>query len=131
VTGGGEFPLHIVDREIAFAHRHGQSANAVAGGGGLRSALRLPEEGGAFVGVVAELMAEDTKSALGVAETASDLDRGLLFDEEGAEGFVLALQGKCGRKEEMPICRSRYLIGSAGMHNQMMLPKHSKNKMFY
>jgi hypothetical protein len=68
--------------------------------------MRLTEEGSTLVGTVAKLMAEDTKGALGVAETASDLDRGLLFDEEGAESFILALQRKLRGKEEMPIWRS-------------------------
>jgi hypothetical protein len=53
--------------------------------------MRLAEEGGAFVGVVPKLMAEDTKGALGVTETASHIDGGLLLDEESAEGFVLTL----------------------------------------
>ena len=86
--------------------------------------MGLAEEGSALVGTVPKLMAEDAKSALGVAETASYLDGGLLFDEEGAESFILALQGKLGGKEEMPVWGSRYLIGSAGQHKLMMLPKH-------
>jgi hypothetical protein len=85
--------------------------------------MGLAEEGGALVGVVTKLMAEDSKSALGVAETASYIDGGLVFDEEGAEGFILALQGKFGRKEEMAVWGSRYPIDSAGRHISMMLHK--------
>src|SRR6266567_4074143 len=51
-----ELTLHVIDGEIAFAHGHGQIANAVAGGRGLRSALGLAEEGSAFLRIVAELM---------------------------------------------------------------------------
>jgi hypothetical protein len=92
--------------------------------------MRLTEERSTFVGTVPKLMAEDPKGALGVAETAGDLDRGLLFDEEGAKRFILTLQRKLGRKEEMPIWGSRYSIRSAGGHNQILLPKHSDVKMF-
>jgi hypothetical protein len=92
--------------------------------------VRLTEEGGALVGVVPKLVAEDTKGALGVAEAASDLDGGFLLDEKGAEGFVLALQGELRRKEEMAIWRSCYLIRSAGLHNPIVLPKHYSVKMF-
>ena len=81
----------LVPGEIAFAHSDGQSSHTVAGGGGLGAAMGLAEEGGAFVGVVPKLMAEDTKGALGVTETASHIDGGLLLDEESAEGFVLTL----------------------------------------
>ena len=96
----------------------------------MRAAMRLTEEGSTFVGAVPKLMAEDTKGALGVTETARDIDRWLLFDEEGAESFILALQRKLGRKEEMPIWRGRYLIHSAGRHNSIVLLKHSRVKMF-
>ena len=75
MAGGSEFALHVIDGEIAFAHGHGQITNAVAGGRGLRSALRLAEEGSAFLRVVAELMAEDAEGAGGVAEAAGDFGR--------------------------------------------------------
>jgi peroxiredoxin len=96
----------------------------------LGAALGLAEEGSALVGIVPKLMAEDAKSALGIAETASHIDGGLLFDEEGAESFILALQWKLWRKEEMSARRSRYLIDSAGRHTTIMLPKHSNVNMF-
>ena len=48
MTGGSQFALHVIDREIAFPHGHGQITNAIAGGRRLRSAMRLAEEGGAF-----------------------------------------------------------------------------------
>src|ERR1700720_3961101 len=63
MTGGSEFALHVVDGEIAFAHGYGQITNAVAGGRGLRTALRQAEEGSALLGIVAELITEDAESA--------------------------------------------------------------------
>jgi hypothetical protein len=93
VAGGGQLSLHVIDREIAFAHGHGQITDAVASGSGLGTAMRLTEEGLAFGGVVSELMAEDAKGARGVAETAGDVAGGLVVDEEGTECFVLTLQG--------------------------------------
>jgi hypothetical protein len=124
VAGGSEFALHVIDREIAFAHGHRQIPNAVAGGRGLRSSLRLAEEGGAFLRVVAELMAEDAEGAGGVAEAAGDVAGGLLIDEVSTEGFVLALQGELGGEEEVEVARCRYLIRSAGLHIWIMLQKH-------
>jgi hypothetical protein len=96
----------------------------------LGAALGLAEEGSALVGIVPKLMAQDAKSALGIAETASHIDGGLLFDEEGAESFILALQWKLWSKEETSVWGSRYLIDSAGRHKVMMLPKHSNVNMF-
>jgi hypothetical protein len=59
---------------------------------------------------VAELIAENAEGARRVAETTGDLGRGLLLDEAGTEGFVLALQGELGGEEEVLIGRCRYLI---------------------
>jgi hypothetical protein len=59
----------------------------------------LAEEG-AFVGAVTELMAQDAERTRGVAETGGDLVGGELFDEIGAEGFVLAVEGVLGGEEE-------------------------------
>src|SRR5260370_24426508 len=61
VAGGSQFALHVIDREVAFAHGNSQITDAVAGGRGLRPALRLSEERGAFLRVVAELKTEDAK----------------------------------------------------------------------
>jgi hypothetical protein len=49
---------------------------------------------------MAELVAQDAKRAGGVAETGSDLVGGELFDQIGAEGFVLAVEGVLGGEEE-------------------------------
>jgi hypothetical protein len=60
----------------------------------------LAEEG-AFVGAVTELMAQDAERTWRIAETGGDLVGGELFDEIGAEGFVLAVQGVLGSEEEV------------------------------
>jgi len=54
----------------------------------------------AFVGVVAELMAQDTERAGGITELGGDLMGGKLFDEIGAESFVLAVKMVLGGEEE-------------------------------
>ena len=58
------------------------------------------EEGGAFGWIVTELVAEHPKGAWGVGETAGDLDRGSLLNEEGAEGLVLAVERSFWSHEE-------------------------------
>ena len=83
------------------------------------------------MGIVAELIAEDAEGAGGVAEAAGNVGRGLLIDEEGTEGFVLALQRELGRKEEVLVARCRYLIRSAGLHIPMVLQKHETVNMFW
>jgi len=87
----------------------------------LRATLREAEEGGALLGVVAELMAEDAEGGGGVAKTAGDVAGGLFIDEEGADRFVLALQGELWGEEELLVRRGDYLIHSTGWHNQIVL----------
>ena len=89
-----------MDGQIPFAHGHRQVAGAVAGGRRVGSAPGLAEEGGAFVRVMPELMAQNAEEAWGVAEALGDLDRRLLAGEEGAEGFQLPLEGKFRGEEE-------------------------------
>jgi len=86
--------------------------------------LWLAEEGSAFLGVVAELMAEDAEGARGVTEAAGYVAGGLLIDEVSTEGFVLALQGELGGEEEVVVAKCGYLIRSAGLHIWIMLQKH-------
>jgi hypothetical protein len=61
----------------------------------------LAEEAGALVRFLTELVAEHAEGAGGVAEAVSDLMGGLSFDEEGAEGFILALERLLGGAEEI------------------------------
>jgi hypothetical protein len=131
VAGSGQFAPNVIDREIAFAQGDGQIADAVAGGSRLRSTLRLAKEGGAFLGAVAELMAEDTEGADGIAETAGDVAGGFFIDEVGAESLVLAPHGELWGEEELLVAESAYLIGGTGLHNPILLQKHSMVNMFY
>ena len=90
----------------------------------MRPALRLSEERGAFLRVVAELITEDAKGARGIAEAAGDIGGGLLIDEVSTQGFVLALHGELRGEEEVLVAKCRYLIRSAGLHTSIVLPKH-------
>jgi hypothetical protein len=47
-----------------------------------------------------ELMAQDAERARGVAKAGGNLVGGELFDEIGAERFVLAVEGVLGREEK-------------------------------
>ena len=63
--------------------------------------IRLVEEAGLPAKrVLAELAAEHPKSARAVAEAASDLVGGEVFDEKSAQGLVLALGRGMGFEEE-------------------------------
>ena len=75
-------------------------------------------------------MAQDAKGAQRVAETAGDVAGGFFIDEEGAESFVLALQGELWGKEELLVRRYDYLIHSTGLHIQIMPQKHYLVNMF-
>ena len=58
------------------------------------------EEGSAFLGIMAELVAKHAETAGGVAEALSGLRRSEFFDEEGAEGLVLAVEALVWGEEE-------------------------------
>jgi hypothetical protein len=90
----------------------------------------LAEEGGAFLRVVAELIAEDAEGARRIAEAAGDVGGGLLLDQVSTEGFILALHRELRGEEEVLVARRRYLIRSAGFHISMVLPKHGTVNMF-
>jgi hypothetical protein len=92
--------------------------------------LRLAEEGGAFLRIVAELITQDAESARRVTEATGDVGRGLLLDEVSTEGFVLALHRELRGEEEVLVSRCRYLIRSAGLHISIVLPKHGTVNMF-
>jgi len=92
--------LEVVDGQVLLAQGDGQLADAVARGGVAGSGLGLLKEGATFVGVMAELVAEDPQGIVGVAEAAGDLGAGQLLDEEGAQGLVLALERGLRAEEE-------------------------------
>ena len=52
------------------------------------------------LGVATELVAQHAEGPRGIAERAGDLVGGAVFDEEGAQGLVLALAGMGGLGEE-------------------------------
>jgi len=93
LAGLSQFPLDVLDPEVALAQGDGQLADAVAGGSRARTALGLAEESGPFFGVVAELVAEHAKGAGRITEALGGLGRREFFDEESAQGLVLALEG--------------------------------------
>ncbi|MGA2120406.1 MAG: hypothetical protein ABSH56_37505, partial [Bryobacteraceae bacterium] len=80
--------------------------------------------------VVAELITQDPEGAGGIAEAAGDIGGGLVLDEVSTEGFILALHGELGGQEEVLVGWCRYLIGSAGLHISIVLPKHGLVNMF-
>src|SRR5207245_6735903 len=102
-----------------------QVADAVAGGCRAGPVWRWGEEGGAFLGVVAELMGEHAETTRRIAEAPSGLGRSDLIDEEGAQGLVLALAGLLGGEEESGGLGLCYAITSTAIHINTMLLKQS------
>ena len=98
VSGLGQFALDVVDGEVPFAHGHDEFAYLIADWGVARPRLNRLKEAALLVGVVAELVAEDAEGAGHVAEAAGDLVGRAAFDEVGAEGFVLSVQGIFGER---------------------------------
>ena len=88
----------LVDRVIGLA----QLDDEVVGGGllGLMARARTGSDKELWLGVVAEVVAQDLERAWGVAKGASDLGRGNVLDEVGAKGLVLALLGRRRLEEE-------------------------------
>jgi len=50
---------------------------------------------------VAELVAENAQGVGRITEAAGGLGAGQFLDEEGAEGFVLAVEGRFGAEKEL------------------------------
>jgi hypothetical protein len=105
VPGVGEFALDVVDGQVPFTHADDELADRIAGWGVVGSVLHDPEEAGAFVGIVAKLVAEYAKGAAGVAEASCHLVGRHPLDEEGAECFILTVQGVVGGKKEASVAR--------------------------
>jgi hypothetical protein len=87
--------------------------------------LDILKEPCSFARVVPELVAEDSESARSVTESPSDIARIELIDKEGAQGFVLALQGFFRGKEEAGIGGFCYLIAISDRHGYIMLQNNS------
>ncbi len=79
-----------------------QSDDQGAGGGffGLVARAGAGGEEESRLRVVAEAVAQDAEGAWGIAESVSDLVGGAALDEIGAQGFILAVLGQGGFKEE-------------------------------
>jgi hypothetical protein len=92
MAGQSQFALDVIDGEVLFAQGHGQLADAIAHRSPVGAGFGVLEEGGAFLGVVAEVVAENAQGVGGITEAAGDLGAGQFLDEEGAEGFVLAVE---------------------------------------
>jgi len=105
VPGVGEFALDVVDGQVAFAHGDDEFADRIANRGIAWSVLHDPEEAGAFVGIVAKLMAKDAEGAGGIAEAACDFVRRQPPDEKGTERFILTVEGAVGSEKEAGVFR--------------------------
>ena len=101
MAGLGQFALDVVDGEVAFAHGHDEFAYRVTSGGVTGPMLNRRKEVMLFVGVMAELVAQDAKRARRVAKAACDLMGWAAVDEVGTKGFVLSVQRVFGSKEEL------------------------------
>jgi hypothetical protein len=123
VTGGGEFPLDVIDGEIPLPHRHREGPDAISDRRMAGAALGLAEEGRAARRGVAKLRAQDAERAGRIAEPARHRVGGLAFDEERAERFVLPVEGLTGLEEEAGLGGWRYLIPSTVSHIYMMAYK--------
>lgn len=129
MSGSRQFPLNVIDGKVFLAHGHGQLADAIPRGGGLRPVFNGLEEAGPFARIVAELMAEHAKRAGGIVETAGHFGRGQLLDEEAAQRLVLPLQRRFWGKEELGFGRVRYPITSIYRQNSIILSQQPVVKM--
>src|ERR1019366_2902985 len=98
---GGELTLNVVDREILFSQSDGAFADEIANRSMIRTGACFGEECLAFVGIMAELMAEDAKGTGRVSEALRDFGGGKLLDEESGGRLVLALARRLGGSEEV------------------------------
>ena len=67
-----------------------------------------------WIRIATEVMAEHVKSGDGIAEAMSDVFGALPLDEEGTEGFVLALLGRLRLEKEA--ANSTYLFWCSQYH---------------
>src|SRR5438093_1825923 len=128
MTRVGEIALDVIHGEIFLAHGYSQLPDSIARGCFLRATLDLLEKPGAFCGIVAELMTEDSKGAGRVIKTAGGLVRRYVFKEVAAKCFVLAMHGIFRREKELRFGRSRYPLSSTDSHITIMLYSHCRVK---
>jgi hypothetical protein len=79
------------------------------------------KEGVPFLGIMTELIAEDTKGPGGVSEPTGDFIGGVAVDEESPQSLVLPMEGFFGRQEEARIIGRCYLITMSDRHVNIML----------
>lgn len=89
----------VVDGVILLAEGDDQIPSSGFFGLRARASARSEEE--VALGVVAELVTEDSESSRGVAEAAGGLAGGEVIDKKGAESLVLALLGVSRTEEEV------------------------------
>src|SRR5881409_3690797 len=105
MPGLAQLVLDVINRQVLLSQSDGVLADAITSGCALGTMLGSLEEGGAFGGLMAELMTEDAESAWRVIEAAGDIGRRQLIQEVGAEGFVLAVQRGLRSEEELSLAR--------------------------
>jgi hypothetical protein len=94
----GQGPADVIDGEILLAESDDPGTDRVGFGCGVWSFGRRQEEGSP--GILAELVDQDAEASRRVSEAFGDLGARESLDEEGAEGFVLALSGVGGFEED-------------------------------
>ena len=95
----GQVATDVVDGEVLFAQGDDTVAEGIGLGCGMGPLGRFEEEVASRV--LAELVDEDSEGPRRVTEAASDLGSGNPFNEEGAEGLVLAVGGFGGFEEDL------------------------------
>jgi len=95
----GEDTGDVIDGEVLLAEGDDTGPEGIVGRGLLGAFGGREEE--VAEGVLAEGMAEDAEAAGGIAEAAGDDVGGEAIEEEGAEGFILAMGGVAWFEEEL------------------------------
>ncbi len=100
VSGQRQFALDVIDGQVFLAQGDGLLTDAVTRRGLAGSGLGVLKERGAFVRVMAELVAEDAQGVGGVTEAAGHLRARGFLDEKGAESLIWALEWRFGAEKE-------------------------------
>lgn len=98
-----QFPLNVIDGEVPFPHGDDQFPERIADRSRCWSLAARRKEPGTEVEIVAELMTEDPKGPVGIAEATGDFGRTELIDEVSTQGFVLPLEGRFRGEEEVSV----------------------------
>src|ERR1700690_410646 len=105
--------LDIVDRAVLLA-KCDHPLMQCRGFFGRRRSQRMPiRQEERYLGVLTELMTQQAEAPRGVVEPGGDVFAGDFIDEEGAQRFVLAVQGVDGAQEgvnEGIVCISQWRL---------------------